>query len=305
MKTLLIGNFGGENLGDELILNAGLESYSESIVMTNDSDFSQNFCETQFQTVPFVPVGVRSFCKFLLSSAYRKHFSNIRDEVEQIVFPGGGLFAIKFQAVLHWFLVFLWIQKLFKNKPIIFEGQGVDPNLNWMAKKMVKYVFSRAKKIQVRDAASGGALSALDIKNVEVGEDVVAKFLREQPFWKPSAKGEKIVLLNAISEVPNSLFEKIQEKYNDHQIIFLAFHASDKKNAPHDLGREVYYPVSKTELANRFEKADVVIGERFHFLIFGEFFCQSEGAFTLREPYSVKVKNFTEVKKIKNFEKEN
>ena len=60
MKTLLVGNFGADNVGDELILLAALEVYPESLVMTSNPEFSQTFTERTFETISMTPTGFRS-----------------------------------------------------------------------------------------------------------------------------------------------------------------------------------------------------------------------------------------------------
>lgn len=75
-KTLLIGNFGSGNIGDELILNFSLEKYEKDdvVVMTNEKVFSQEFTEKQFETIPFFPTGVRSFFSFIFDKKAKKDF---------------------------------------------------------------------------------------------------------------------------------------------------------------------------------------------------------------------------------------
>ncbi len=298
MKTLLIGNFGAKNLGDELILNAALEKYPDSIVMTSDSDFSQNFCERQFETVAFYPAGFRSYFRYLM---HRKVFADLKNKVDQVVFPGGGLFAIKFRAVFLWFLVFRQAKKL--GKPVIFEGQGIDKKLGMVSKLLIRSVFTHCKSVETRDKASKEALRFLVIKDVKVAEDAVAAFLPTQK-WGEGDKiaKDKLVLINALSKISSKTWNEIQEKYPGYRKVFVAFQASDKKYVPAELSREVVFPTSKTELFSLFSRAEVAIGERFHFLILGEFFCKAQNTFSLKKPYAEKVANFVAERDIKVWE---
>ncbi len=293
MKTLLIGNFGAKNLGDELILNAALEKYPNSIVMTNDPEFSQTFCERKFETIGFFPTGFRSLWKYFKN---RKSHSELKDEIEQVVFPGGGLFAIKFRAVWIWYMIFWWTRFKFRGKPIIFECQGVDQNLGGVSKFMVRSVFKRAKSVSVRDPESAEVLNYLVIKNVKIEEDAVAKFMKTQK-WGAGGKS-KLVLINALSKVNEKKWHKIIDKYDGYRRIFIAFQNKDERRMPKELEREFVFPTCKTELFTLFEKAEVVIGERFHVLVLGEYFCGAKHTYMLKAPYSEKVANFVKMKGI-------
>ncbi len=304
-KTLLIGNFGAENIGDELILNATLDQYPELVVMTNDAEFSQNFTERRFETVDFFPVGFRSWWRFLVSKEYRASISALKTNVDQVVFPGGGLFAIKFRAVFIWFIVFLWVKHLFKDKPVVFERQGIDKGLGWFSKRLVKYVFSCVNKVTVRDKESASALGDLGINDVEVQKDRVLEFLENQTIWKRGeAESKKIVLINALSKIPSDTKDAFLEKFYDYKKVFLAFQKEDQAFLPLELRRDVAFPASKTELFSLFQRSGIVIGERYHFLMLGEFFCGGENTYILKEAYSEKVESFVKEKGIEVWKRE-
>lgn len=292
MKTLLIGNFGKPNIGDELILNAALDVYPEALVMTNNADFSLCFCERNFECVPFSPTGIRSFLRFLFHKDYRAQLLALKDKVDLVVFPGGGLFAIKFRAVLLWFFVFLWVRKIFESSiPVRFEMQGIDNGLGWCAKRLVQYVFSRVEKISVREEASAKVLNDLSISGVEVLEDRVADFLKKQGLEK-RGEASRVILVNGLSGMDEVFDRGMVELSKNHEIIYLLFEEGDRASVPERFLRNCFLPKTKSELFDYFYKAEKVIGERFHFLLLGKFFCGSENTFLLKAPYSEKVKNF-------------
>ena len=297
MKTLLIGNFGARNVGDELILAAALEDYPDAIVMTADSEFSQNFCEKKFDTVPPFPTGLRSFLQFLFFKKYRSQLFSLRGQIEKVVFSGGGLFAIKFRAYLIWGITFLWIQKLFPKTKIIFEHQGVDKPKGWLNKKIVQYVFSRIDKISVRDQESANILGELGIQNVEISEDLVATFLRKK-FPERNFQKQKIILLNARAPFDTAL---IEDRFSQYKKIFVAFEPSDARHVPKNFDGKIIFPHTAKETFELFQMAEIAIGQRLHFLILAEFFYGTNHTFALGKPYSETVENFAQKKGIHLF----
>ncbi|MCF7812717.1 polysaccharide pyruvyl transferase family protein [Candidatus Gracilibacteria bacterium] len=295
MKTLLIGNFGAQNIGDELILSSALEDYPDCIVMTADSEYSQNFTEKKFETVPFVPIGVRSWLKFIFSSAYRDQIFSLNKKCVQVVFPGGGLFAIKFRACLLWFFIFLWIRFLLPDKKIIFQHQGVDKNLSWLSRKMTAFVFSRTDEISVRDEASREAVRDLCGKDVPNTHDRVERYLSTY-FQHSEAQKETMVLVNSKRRWRSGA---LKEQFPHHKKIFIALHKKDLRFvSDSSFFDDVVFPRNKTALLNLFQRSSFVVGMRFHSLLLGYHFCSNDKTFVLGAPYSEKVKNFVAEKGI-------
>jgi polysaccharide pyruvyl transferase WcaK-like protein len=294
-KTLLIGNFGAQNVGDELILKSALQDYPEAIVMTVDPEYSQKFCTQKFPTTEFFPTGIKTWVKFLFSRAYRDQVLDIKTKgITRIVFPGGGLFAIRLWAFLIWGVVVWWCRRLLPGVPISFEHQGVDQDLNWIQQKIVRWSFSQAAKISVRDEVSQAVLKNLNMKS-ELVLDRVEGYLPKSK----KEKKEKICLINARS---NFLFNKDKSCFPDYQKVFVAFAPTDLDFVPVGFEGEVVFPKTAEEVLDLFARAEVVIGERLHCLILGNHFCGAAKTFLLREPYAEKVasfctKNSIEVKK--------
>ncbi len=308
MKTLLVGNFGAKNIGDELILSSALEIYPKSLVMTSDEKYSQTFTGKSFKAFLFPPTGLKSFFKFILVSKYRKNILGLKNEdVKKVVFAGGGLFAIKFRACLLWFLVFIWLKKLCKDSEFIFEYQGVDDNLSFLSKKMIQYVFSRADFISVRDVLSKKSLEGLGIKNVILAEDRVFGFFKEEKNKlkkikkEKDKKNKKILLLNSLSYFEQKKYSKIKINYKDYKQIFLAFAPSDLSFLPENFEGEVLVIKTKKQLLTLMGESDSGVGERLHFLILCKSFLSSEKTKTLKTPYSEKVQSFCDKEKIKVF----
>ena len=295
---LLIGNFGAKNLGDELILFAATAQNRDFVAMTADEKFSREFCEKEFSTVKFFPAGIFSAIKFLFSGAYFREILELREKISAVVFCGGGLFSIKFRAVFLWFLIFLWCKFFLKNAEIFFENQGVDQNFSGISKKLIRFVFSRADAISVRDERSKIALQNLKIeKKIAVENDRVENFLR-QKFPEKNFDKKKLVVCNAREKAD---FAPIFEKFPQHRKIFVAFEKRDLRVAPPIFGEEIFFPTTAADIFRIFSAAEIAVGQRLHFLICAEFFCGNQKTFFIEKKYSEKVVNFCAKKKILQF----
>ncbi len=290
-KTLIIGNFGARNLGDELILASALAQYPNAVVMTADAVFSQKFLGQDFETTEFFPSGFRSFWRFLSDSKFRNTIKLLKEEdFEKIIFPGGGLFAIKTEAVFLWTIVFLWA-KYFLHKPIYFQSAGVDVRMCCFSRFLMKFVFKRADFVSARDDKSAKFLSEIrKIKILNVGDAgenfIESKFLE---FGILEHKKEKTLCLNVLAPFD---FTKIlnDKRFEDYKKVFVAFSVFDVAFAPEKA--EVFFPETMEDLFKLFLSAEIAIGERLHFLIVAELFCGDDNVFIPRQPYSEKVRNF-------------
>jgi polysaccharide pyruvyl transferase WcaK-like protein len=321
-KTLLVGSFGADNLGDELILLSVLSVYENNVVMTNNAKFSRDFTEKIFDIMPFPPTGLRSIFKFVFSRKYRENLFKYVSNIERVVFAGGGLFAIKLRAYFLWWIVFKWLQFILKkNVEFRFEYQGIDHAQNFLEKFILKSVFTKVDYISVRDEDSKSALievlSVKQFKNVEVLTDRVDKWLKtnlnvnskkrftdndkvkvvQNLVVENEVKSRDILLLNARSFVNNDDYLKITKNYLDLKIIWVLFEKNDQKFVPSDFKGEVIFVKNYEKLFELFKKAKICIGERFHFLVLGNFFVKNR-TYLLKSPYAKKVASFVKLNKI-------
>lgn len=303
MKTLLVGNFGAHNVGDELILSAALNDYPEAWVMTDNGRASQKFCDKEFKTVPFPPTAFRSWWRFCFESTYRAEVKKTK-HFDKIVFAGGGLFAIKLRACLLWFLVFRWLKFLNPAAEFRFEYQGVDQGLSGFAKKLTQWTFAKADFISVRDANSQKALKSLNISKVVLTEDRVWLWLNDlaenlKLSFNHASNTKGVILFNALDFCEKDVFE-IEHRMTHKTVKFVAFAPSDLKFAP--LGIQTVLPKTQQEVFNLFLSSELAIGERLHFMIVAK--CFSENAadtFLLRASYSEKVDSFVNEHQITYF----
>jgi len=299
MKTLLVGNFGAHNVGDELILCAALKDYPDAVVMTADSKASQKFCDLEFKTVPFPPTAFRSLWFYISDSAYRCRVHRIR-RFDTIVFAGGGLFAIKLRACLLWFLVFKWLKFLNPAAEFRMEFQGVDQGLNGLSQKLTAKVFKAADFVSVRDEASKQALEALEVKNIALTQDRVWLWLSGLDLDLSAKAESSLLLINALDYGESVTFE-VDHHLSTRYRKFVAFAPSDLKFAP--LGIPAVLPQTKQEVFDLFSSAEQAVGERLHFLIVAQVFADDRGTVSLlRKPYAEKVKSFTSAHDITLYE---
>ena len=297
MKTLLVGNFGAKNIGDELILAAAIRQIGAEnvVVCTSNSAFSQKFCGQKFETLPPFPSGLRSFLAFFFDRKTRQKFKTTAPQISKIVFPGGGLFAIRTKAFWIWGLNFL-LAHFFFRVPIFLQNQGVDAPKNFLEKFFLKFVFSRAEKVSVRDEFSAEVLEKILGQTPEISGDLAHESLKK---IKPKKDEKKWILLHARTEVSPEKWKKISDQ-NSPQLpkIFVAFEPSDLKFAPRNLDAKIVFPETETEVLRLFKSAEKVFGQRLHCLILGEIFAGPKSTFCLQMPYSTKVKNFIAANKI-------
>jgi len=301
-EILIIGNFGAKNLGDELILASALAQNKNVVVMTSDSKYSQKFIGREFETTEFFPSGVRSFWRFCFDARFRQSITSLKKEnFEKIIFPGGGLFAIKNRAVWIWTIVFLWA-KYFIKKPVHFQSVGVDASMNFFSQILIRFVFHRASSISARDDKSARFLSKICARRIENIGDAAENFVASKflELKISEEKKEKILCLNTLSPFD---FTQIlnDKKFENHKKLFVAFEPSDLKFAPEEV--EKVSPKTMEEIFNLFSSVEIAIGERLHFLIVAEIFCGDDNVYTPQKPYSEKVRNFCAEKGISIFNK--
>ena len=290
LRILLIGSFGAGNIGDELILSQTLSDYPDTLVMTADKKASEVFLEKSLNTVSPFPTGVRSFIVSFFS--IKKLFKS--KNIDQIVFPGGGLFKANWKAIWIWYLHVWWCQKILPNTPIYFESQGVDLPKNWILRKMVQWAFRKAEKITVRDQVSANNLALLGFQNVSVVPDRGEQLVQSTDLITLPKK--KQILLNAAESFDFEILnKKIVQKWNDHELIFVVFDEQDIDAIPQEFSGIIAVPQTKTDLFDLLSVAEVCIGQRFHFLVCGNHFCPGK-TWLLGKPYAPKTATYAHEK---------
>lgn len=170
MKIVVCGNYGAQNLGDELILEgllATLKSIApEAEITVMSGNPEQTRATHSVNSVEKFPSGVRSFLKDLLTGFSKS--APAREAVKNcdyFILGGGGLFNdLDWHASIIWYLQAR--QALKYNKPLIIYGQSIGP-LSDVGKFLVKRIFSKAAFIGVRDEDS-----AVELKNLGIDKEI-------------------------------------------------------------------------------------------------------------------------------------
>lgn len=296
IKTLLIGNFGAGNLGDELILAAALDEYQQKdvVVMTANPKKSQQFTEKRFAAILPFPTGFRSFFRFIASKKIREHYT--KHEFDEIVFAGGGLFAIKLRAYVIWGLTRAWISMYYPKTKVKWTHMGVDKTNNGLKKSILRKSMRKMDEISVRDADSAAFLEK--ILNLPLGKGGKRGLFVKNAGDRAENYLEKMdlmgnvrtkVLVNARAGVKGKTWEEKLTKYEKKDVVYVAMDEKDLRYAPK--GVKSVYPRTKTELLELFLAGKVAMGERLHFLLCARALGVPKVA-KLRKAYSQKVESF-------------
>ena len=277
-----MGNFGAENIGDELILEGFLAQLAQHSPQTKVTVLGGNPRLIQrwhgVPALPLLPCGLRSFFAGNWVS-----FQAIR-AADNVVFPGGGLFtdSESFRAILLWGMHIL-VARFFW-KPVYLLGQSIGPFHSEAAQNFTRFCLSKAEWIEVRDTASEKELRKLHIScsKIKVGKDTALGLVKRLPKIKLlKKKGRRKILLslrnfrklnpNLFGELGIAL-EKLSEKPTI-KITFAAFGKGDLealKQTQSLVGKKIKVlalPESAEEILQEIKKFDVVIGMRLHSLI--------------------------------------
>ena len=157
-KTLLIGNYGARNKGDELILR-GLLNICKDLKL-DPCIVSHNPKETNsiygLPSVSRLPVGLRSFLRFRWIKTLREYWRS-----DYVILGGGGLFVDRFKrAVVLW--GFHGLMAILFRKPLLLVGHSFEIR-RFCARRILRFLCKRAKIIIVRDKMSLEFLNKIEI----------------------------------------------------------------------------------------------------------------------------------------------
>lgn len=296
VQYLIIGSFGAQNVGDELILRAAVEKYPSCIVMTAHPESSLRWIGHDIPTCCPPPTGFRSVLRWCTSKGYRRKVYWGKDprfhDIEEIIFAGGGLFALSCRAVLHWTLMYLWLKKAFPNIPQKWEYQGVDKHIHPLCRLFIRYVLRRAASITVRDEGSADAVEHLGLPRPSVTGDRVREWLRPRGVMQTQTKRNAILIQAQEAPEDTQLYAKLSRRFPDHEYIWVIFAPEDRVKIPSGWKGAVATPKSWEELVDIFSRAEYVLAQRYHALVVGLWACGADKVFVLDKPYAEKVENF-------------
>lgn len=298
MNPLLIGSFGAENIGDELILNAALTKHSSAIVMTADAKKSQEFLEKSFPSVPPFPTGIKSLFHFLKAKNWNT-YKKLNKKIDQIIFPGGGLFSLSLKACLIWTIHIWWCRHFFPGKKIHLESQGIDFPRNFFARKLIQWGLLNVNSVSVRDRLSQENAQKISEKKASIVGDAVENYFKKNPVIPAQAGIQNLktkkALLNAAK--PFNL-EKLIKKIDQRKSTFIAFDKNDLKKIPGNFPGKIIFPKTISELFETFQEHEIFIGQRFHFLVLAKHI-SPKTTFLLESPYAPKTDQYAKTNGIK------
>ena len=281
-KTLLVGNFGAGNIGDEAILLGFLDRFPGNdyiIISAHPNQTKKNY---KTPSIHPIPCGPRSFFRSFFSGNLSKTIKEFR-ESKKVIFPGGGLFCDPSKAIFIWF-IHLSLALILK-KEVYFYGQSFIPISNKVWRKILGKALrnKRIKKIEVRDPLSKDFLEKkLKLKEIKLGKDS-ATYLKNIPL-KPKSinKNKKVVVSlregSTTKKEIIKLAEELEKKYT--QIIFLEMQRANKdekgdkiehqKIAKYISNKSIYKfhtPKDPHDAMKVIFECDLVIASRLHAIV--------------------------------------
>jgi len=213
MKILIIGHFGGRNLGDELILYSQMKGLSE-LFKKNDIEFviytyDENFTKKIYSKYGFNITTVKALNTRNFFSSLKEQYKKIKN-IDLAVLGGGGLIQdIYFSYGVVRYLVPLYIS-LLRNVPLYSLSLGVYHIENFLNKILFKNFLKYANGISVRDKSS-----LLNIKkicpNIEVFKIPDSVFLLKNDKQIKNDKSEQNELTVILREFFSNSIETIAE----------------------------------------------------------------------------------------------
>lgn len=285
MKIAICGNYGANNIGDEMILEGLLTSLKE---VNKDFDITvlsgnpkQTIEKHKVNSVEKFPSGIKSFIKSFFKITNTK---KIVQECDYFILGGGGLFgSLSFKANLIWGMQALKAYSL--GKKVIMYGQSIGELNCRISKWLIKKIFNKAYLIVVRDQKSKDRLKSLKInKKIYLLPDLAFNL---NPILKPKNEKKKIIIALRQIACINRGFKEGIAKFIDWlieegkwEVEMIDFQLKPSPDADFKLHNEilaltknkndVIYPVEiKTteDLFNIFADSDFVLGMRFHSII--------------------------------------
>jgi len=275
MKIVVCGNYGADNLGDEMILSGVLETLKSIDPNAQITVLSAKPVETARQhkvlSAQKFPAGLRSF--FTDTSKTKKAVK----ECDYFILGGGGLFgSLTFNANLIWGIQALRAYRY--KKPVIMLGQSIGNLKGFIRRFIVRRIFKKAKLIVVRDQKSRGRLRALGVKKQILISPDLAFCSKTQIHH--NKKRRAIVALRQMDyisllfkkQIANFLDELVEK---DWSIKLVDFQKGEKQDfklhedviSMMEHGNSVNHSRSQTNILKSYNSVNFVLGMRLHSII--------------------------------------
>jgi polysaccharide pyruvyl transferase CsaB len=263
-RLLLVGYYGFDNLGDELVLLSTLE-----------------FIKTHYPLLkPLVLYNKNIDNVYGVEVIPRKRLLSGIIKSDGICFAGGSILQdVTSLKSLFYYLGIIFLSFLF-GKPVIMVSQGIGPIDTFLGKRSMRLV-NLADSISVRNQGSKELLLSLGIDKpqIYVGEDLAL-------FYEP--KGEKIEhiseekILVSVRDFPGFnekvLISALKEIRNDLsiEVSFLVAHKREdldiSRRFARDIGGDLLIWGNIEDLVRIISSSSIVLGMRLHPLILSAIF---------------------------------
>lgn len=280
-KILISGYYGFNNIGDESILRAVIDSLRERINDIEITVLSQN-PEYTAQ-------------KYGVKSVNRKSMHDIVKAVKNcdLLISGGGslLQDVTSRKSIIYYLMIMWLARLFGKRFFIYS-QGIGPIITKLNRKLTAATLKKASGIVVRDEASKELLIEVGIKSedIYVTADPVLRvkkadlsigrnILEKEGFSFDDSRirvgwaiREKKITSNFVEEICISIKRLIKEYHA--QIILIPFHYSEDMAVIEEIQSRlesdiccIKHKYLTNEMLSIIGNMDVLVGVRLHALI--------------------------------------
>jgi len=268
-NILIVGNYGANNFGDELVLKNILTIFHEgkSCVVSSSPRYTKEHFRVD-SCFPF-PSGIRSFFSSIFMGRIFKTIKYYATS-DMVIFGGGTLFTSE-EPITIWIWSVQILPAIILRKKIICFGQGVGEIRGKFSKWIVKKIFSRFDKIILRDRESEKILRAIGVKKeIEIAPDPVFAMK-----LKKAKGGEILVALRdwkfLQKDFSQVLSEFLEWAYSEFGLKarFLIFDRADQDMSERTAKKITSYKAEITEIdfdnfENVFSKGSFALNFRLH-----------------------------------------
>jgi polysaccharide pyruvyl transferase CsaB len=241
MRLLIVGYYGYDNLGDELLAKAAL------------------------QILKGVPA-----TSIVLSPALRRPVSFLRAvfSCQGLVFGGGSLFQdVTGKGLTVLYYTGIALVGLLLGKKLFFIGQGLGPIQRPINRYLLRFVLQRAEFISLRNRESLAFVQALGINSALLANDLLFTQSGPKVIQRKTNKKIKIVL-SFRSGLTVDRLQALCSSLKQYELVVVPLQKQQDTALIKSLKKQArviaYDPV---QIVQEIATADLAVGMRLHFLI--------------------------------------
>ncbi|KKR26801.1 MAG: hypothetical protein UT55_C0001G0012 [Candidatus Peregrinibacteria bacterium GW2011_GWE2_39_6] len=288
-KIVICGNYGANNLGDDLILHAFIQRFSSFSITVISADSVETARRYGIRAVPMLPCGVRSFFRVFFCKKERANFLLTKEairEADLFILGGGTLLTDD-----PWQAMWLWgchTQFALRYSPKVqILANGIGPFKHRWARRWAASILHRVDLVSVRDRQSWEEVKSLGRSDLELGQDPVLEmaFLNNLKAYE-KMKDYVVFVPRYCSKNTNKIKNEFVKFINfltleiGKKVIFISFENSKKEidflnkifEQCHGDIEIVKYEADEQKVLKIIANADLVVGMRLHSLILAKRF---------------------------------